>query len=139
MRGFKKFSDVFVLTLGDVLLVASGSFFCFFATFFFPSTTHRHRGVLGGGGGRRRKSPVCENVHEGCVCCCRLSNRVVEDLQLCKRIVYCYCGDAISLSPVVIAHCRYYSFYAFYYCCEISARFSSSTFFLGTHCLTEQV
>jgi hypothetical protein len=88
---------------------------------------------------KRRKSPVCENVHEGCVCCCRLSNRVVEDLQLCKRIVYCYCRDAISLSPVVIAHYRYYAFYAFYYCCEISARLSSSTFLLGTHCLTEQV
>jgi hypothetical protein len=94
--------------------------------------------VLGGGGGgkKKRKSPVCENVH---VCCCRLSDRVVEDLQLCKRIVYCYCRDAISLSPVVIARYRYYAFYAFYYCCEIPARFSSSTFFWGTHCLTEQV
>ncbi len=74
---------------------------------------------------------MCENVHEGCVCCCRLSNRVVEDLQLCKGIVYRYCWDAISLSPVVIAHCRYYAFCAFYYCCEISGRFSSSNFFWG--------
>ncbi len=128
----------FVLTLGGyVLLVASGSFFRFLPHFFSfhdasaSGCVRRSR--------KKRKSAVCENVHEGSVCCCRLSNRAVEDLQLFKRIVCCYCRDAISLSPAVIAHYRYYAFYAFYYCCEISARFSSSTFFLGTHCLTEQV
>ncbi len=132
---------VFVLTLGYVLLVASCSFFfLFFATFFSlhdasaSGCVRRRRRKK-----KKRKSPVCENAHEGCVCCCRLSYRVVEDLQLCKRIVYCYCRDAISLSLVLIAHYRYYAFYVFYYFCEISARFASSTFFWGTHCLTEQV
>jgi hypothetical protein len=101
---------------------------------FFAALSSLHNASVSGCVRRRRekrKSPVCENVHEGCVCCCRLSNRVVEDLQLCKGIVYRYCWDAISLSPVVIAHCRYYAFCAFYYCCEISGRFSSSNFFWG--------
>jgi hypothetical protein len=74
----------FVLTLGYVLLVASGSFF-YFLPHFFPSTTHRHRGVLGGGGGGRRGRVLCAKMCMKVVFV--VVGLVIESWRICNFVI----------------------------------------------------